>query len=69
MIWLKIMFGPFTMHQYRLVGPYADPKRADEVYKKQPIGDFLESSITATFLITAKILSLLGFKKYTPNEF
>jgi dimethylaniline monooxygenase (N-oxide forming) len=68
-VWIKIMFGPFTMHQYRLVGPYADPDRAYDVYKRQPIGDLLESSITATFLLTAKFLSLLGFKKYTPNNF
>ena len=69
MVWLKIMFGPFTMHQYRLVGPDADPERSYAVYKKQPIGDLLESTITASFLLTAKILSLLGFKKYTPNNF
>lgn len=68
-IWVKIMFGPFTMHQYRLVGPYADPKRAEDVYSRQPIGDFLESSITLSFLITAKILYALGFEKFRPNEF
>jgi dimethylaniline monooxygenase (N-oxide forming) len=68
-LWFKIMFGPFTMHQYRLVGPYANPKRAEEVYSRQPVGDFLESSITASFLITAKVLSILGFKQFTPNEF
>eukprot|EP01038_Epipyxis_sp_PR26KG_P007866 gene7866-10675_t len=68
-IWTKIMFGPFTMHQYRLRGPHANPKRAQEVLKRQPLGDLLESTITASFLITAKVLSLLGFSKYTPNEF
>ncbi|CAM9573118.1 unnamed protein product [Phaeothamnion confervicola] len=62
-IWWKIMFGPFTMHQYRLVGPSANPKRAADVYERQPVGDLLESSITATFLITAKVLSLLGLKQ------
>ena len=61
-IWWSIMFGPFTMHQYRLAGPYANPKCAEEVYARQPIGDFLECSITAAFLVTAKILSLVGFK-------
>lgn len=68
-VWLHIMFGPFTVHQYRLVGPCADRDRAMSVIARQPLGDFLESSITATFLITAKLLSLLGFKKYTPNNF
>jgi len=68
-LWAKIMFGPFTMHQYRLVGPYANPALAAKVYDKQPIGDFLECSITACFLVTAKVLSGLGFKKYTPNYF
>ncbi|KAJ8604717.1 hypothetical protein CTAYLR_006564 [Chrysophaeum taylorii] len=68
-IWWKIMFGPFTMHQYRLVGPYANPELAARVYSKQPVGDLLESSITATFLIMAKTLSLLGFKQFTPNNF
>jgi dimethylaniline monooxygenase (N-oxide forming) len=68
-IWVKIMFGPFTMHQYRIVGPQADPKRAFEVLSRQPIGDFLESSITVSFLLTAKFLSLIGFKRFTPNNF
>mmetsp|Transcript_16421 Transcript_16421/g.53528 ORF Transcript_16421/g.53528 Transcript_16421/m.53528 type:complete len:646 (+) Transcript_16421:81-2018(+) len=68
-IWWKIMFGPFTMHQYRLVGPYANPKLAARVYEKQPVGDFLECSITAAFLLTAKVLSLCGFKDFTPNNF
>jgi hypothetical protein len=67
-LWLKIMFGPFTMHQYRLVGPYANPARAEEVYSRQPLGDFLESSITICFLIVAKILYTLGFQKFKPNE-
>lgn len=68
-MWLKIMFGPFTMHQYRLVGPYADPKRAEEVYSRQPLGDFLESSITLSFLVTAKVLYALGFDRFRPNAF
>ena len=58
-IWWKIMFGPFTMHQYLLQGPFANPRRAALVYSKQPVGDFLECSITAAFLLTAKVLSLL----------
>ena len=65
-LWIKIMFGPFTMHQYRLIGPYANPERALSVLSRQPVGDLLESSITASFLLTARILSLLGFKKFTP---
>ena len=68
-LWFKIMFGPFTMHQYRLVGPGADPKRAEEVYARTPVGDVLESSITASFLLTAKVLSTLGFSKFQPNNF
>ncbi len=68
-VWLHIMFGPFTMHQYRLCGPYADKKRAEMVLLRQPLGDLLESTITATFLITAKFLSLLGFSKFKPNNF
>ncbi len=68
-LWVKIMFGPFTMHQYRLQGPYSDPKRAEDVYRRQPIGDLMESVITSSFLITAKILSKFGFARYQPNEF
>jgi hypothetical protein len=34
-----------------------------------PVGDFLECSIAATFLATAKILSMIGFKDMTPNHF
>lgn len=68
-LWFKIMFGPFTMHQYRLVGPQADPKRAEDVYSRQPVGDLLESTITASFLFTAKVLSLLGFSRFKPNNF
>ena len=66
-VWWKIMFGPFTMHQYLLVGPFANPKRAATVYAKQPVGDFLECSITAAFLLTAKLLSLCGFADFEPN--
>ena len=58
MIWWKIMFSSFTMHQYRLTGPYANPEVCEPVYAKSPAGDFLECSITAAFLITAKILSI-----------
>lgn len=68
-LWWKIMFGPFTMHQYRLVGPYANPERAQIVYAKQPVGDLLESCITASFLMVSKFLSLIGLKKFTPNNF
>lgn len=53
----------------RLVGPYADPERSAEVYKRQPLGDLLESTITASFLLTAKVLSMLGFKSFQPNSF
>ena len=63
------MFSSFTMHQYRLTGPYANPEVCEPVYAKSPAGDFLECSITAAFLITAKILSILGFKQFTPNNF
>lgn len=45
----------FTMHQYRLQGPYANPKVAAEVYSRQPKGDFLECSITAAFLGASKV--------------
>ncbi|KAJ1451375.1 flavin-binding monooxygenase-like subfamily [Pelagophyceae sp. CCMP2097] len=68
-IWWKIMFGPFTTHQYILVGPFADRARALAVYAKQPVGDLLECSITAAFLVCAKVLSLMGFSKFTPNNF
>lgn len=30
-LWLKIMFGPLTMHQYRLRGPHATPEFARQV--------------------------------------
>lgn len=51
------------------VGPYANPAVAARVYEKAPVGDFLECSITAAFLVTAKILSLVGFSDFTPNNF
>ena len=67
LIWWKIMFSSFTMHQYRFTGPFANPAAAESVYKKQPVGDFLECSITAAFLLTSKILSLIGFSEFKPN--
>lgn len=67
--WFKIMFGPFTVHQYRLTGPYPTPERAYEVYRRTPVGDLVESVITASFLVLAKTLTLLGFDQFTPNEF
>lgn len=30
-LWLKIMFSAFSMHQYRLVGPRANPEAAAKV--------------------------------------
>ncbi|KAG5175302.1 flavin-binding monooxygenase-like subfamily [Tribonema minus] len=68
-VWLKVMFGPFTTHQYRLRGPGADAARALDVYSRQPVGDLLESTITAAFLLAAKVLSLVGFRQLTPNNF
>jgi dimethylaniline monooxygenase (N-oxide forming) len=68
-LWWKMMFSSFTMHQYRLQGPYANPAVAAAVYERMPVGDFLECSIAATFLLTAKILSMIGFKDMTPNHF
>jgi len=68
-IWFKIMFGPFTTHQYRLQGPFENWELAERVYDKQPVGDILECSITAFFLLLAKFLSVLGFKIFTPNNF
>ncbi len=66
-LWLKLMFGPFTVHQYRLVGPDADGNTSREVYARQPMGNFLECCITAVFLITSHFLSLMGIKVFTPN--
>lgn len=40
-----------------------------QVIMKHPVGDLLESSITASFLLAAKGLSALGFKRFTPNNF
>ena len=69
LLWWKIMFSSFTMHQYRFRGPYANPAVAAEVFERSPVGDFLECSITAAFLITAKILTLIGFREFSPNNF
>ncbi len=66
-LWFKLMFGPFTVHQYRLVGPGADENTAREVYARQPIGNFLECSITAIFLVISHFLSLMGLNAFTPN--
>lgn len=68
-MWYKIMCGPFTTQQYRLVGPYPNPQRAEEVLSRTPVGDFVESSVTASFLMTAKALSMMGFEEFTPSEF
>mmetsp|Transcript_2540 Transcript_2540/g.3755 ORF Transcript_2540/g.3755 Transcript_2540/m.3755 type:complete len:555 (-) Transcript_2540:162-1826(-) len=68
-LWFKIMLGPFTVHQYRLRGPGADVEKAIQVYNKQPVGDVLESVITVSFLFVAKVLSILGLSKFTPNNF
>jgi dimethylaniline monooxygenase (N-oxide forming) len=68
-VWLHIMFGPFTMNQYRLVGPYSNRNFSEEILLKQPLGDILESSITISFLLLSKILSIIGFNKFKPNNF
>jgi hypothetical protein len=69
LLWFKIMFGPFTVHQYRLRGPGADPVRAEEVLLRQPVGDLLESCITVFFLVLAKLLSMMGLSQFEPNNF
>jgi len=68
-LWFKVMYGPLNTLQYRFVGPFQNLDRIKEVYAKMPVGDFLECSITTVFLITAKFLSLLGFKRFQPNNF
>lgn len=69
LLWLKIMCGPFTVHQYRLRGPYSDPVRAEQVLMRHPLGDLLETCITAFFLVLAKFLTLLGIPGFKPNSF
>jgi dimethylaniline monooxygenase (N-oxide forming) len=68
-IWYKIMFGPFTMHQFRIYGPNSNPDRAYHVYSRQPVGNFLENMVTFSLLIVAKLLYLIGFTKFKPNSF
>ena len=50
-MWKKLMYGPLTMHQYRLSGIYSDIDRAIRIIKKQPYGDVLESVITSIYLL------------------
>lgn len=66
---LRLRFFPQLLCLRFQVGPYANPAVAARVYEKVPVGDFLECSITAAFLVTAKLLSLVGFKDFTPNHF
>ena len=68
-LWLQIMCGPFTVHQYRLRGPYATPTHAEDILMRHPLGDTLETCITAFFLLLAKFLSLLGLRMFKPNNF
>lgn len=68
-LWSKLMFGPFTSTQYRLKGPRATPDYARDVIGRYPHGDVLETAVTASFLVTAKALSTIGFKQFTPNNF
>jgi hypothetical protein len=51
------------------VGKGATPDFARDVMMRHPTGDTLEGSITASFLVAAKGLSMLGFKSFTPNNF
>jgi len=68
-LWLKIMFGPFTVHQYRLFGPQCDPINAERAICRHPFGDMLESAITLFFLVLAKLLYSIGYDEYKPNNF
>jgi dimethylaniline monooxygenase (N-oxide forming) len=68
-LWLKIMLGPLTTHQYRLKGVEATPELSMETIKKYPIGDFMESTITMGCLLFSKLLYMMGFEKFKPNNF
>jgi dimethylaniline monooxygenase (N-oxide forming) len=68
-LWLKIMLGPLTTHQYRLKGVESTPELSIETIKKYPIGDFMESTITMGCLLLSKLLYMLGFEKFKPNNF
>ena len=52
-------------HQFGISG--IDLLKLNEIPTVQSQG--IECSITAAFLITSKILSVLGFKQFTPNNF
>jgi len=53
-LWSKIMFGPLTTHQYklrRIIFLDSEINEATKIIIRQPYGNFLESIITASFLV------------------
>jgi dimethylaniline monooxygenase (N-oxide forming) len=64
---LKIMIGPLTVHQYRIVGPGKNPNIRN-IIVKAPTGDITETIITGFFLLLSYLLSFLGWRKFRPNN-
>lgn len=61
-LWSKIMFGPLTTHQYklrRIIFSDSEINEATKIIIRQPYGNFLESIITALFLVFGSSWSLL----------
>jgi dimethylaniline monooxygenase (N-oxide forming) len=68
-IWAKVMFGPITAAQFRLVGPGATPERAAASLRALPTMPKAVVACEFSILLLSKLLSLLGVQRLKPTGF
>jgi hypothetical protein len=68
-LWWKLVVGPLSAQQYRLRGPGAAPAAARAALMRCPSGAALECAVSLAFLLLAKVLSLLGLRRFAPLNF
>lgn len=68
-IWARVMFAPLSPVQFRLVGPGASPRLAEEVLLAMPTMPKLILAYEFLILMTTKILGSLGMSRYRPTGF
>ena len=68
-IWAKVMFGPITGAQFRLVGPGATPESAAVALRAMPTMPKAVIACEFSILLLSKLLSLLGVQRLEPTGF
>ena len=68
-LWFKVMAGPITGAQFRLVGPGAQPAEARAALHAVPTMPLPVVLFEFALLLACKLLSLVGLSRFTPLYF